>query len=176
MLKRTVCLCAVILAAVCFPALAQDSTGSEKEGLIRELVDILKTEDNAKMQLEFVADEMEQRFPQLVSQMITQTGLLSQAEQTQQKELLEQSFRRFSTRFRELLAEQVPAGEVAKEINHLEGYKPKKPDGVPSSIGEELADVIFAIICVSNYYKIDINKELTLTIEKYSKRDSNRFK
>lgn len=67
-------------------------------------------------------------------------------------------------------------GEVAREINHLEGYKPKKSDEVPSSIGEELADVIFAIICIANYYKIDIDKELALTIEKYSKRDSNRFK
>jgi NTP pyrophosphatase (non-canonical NTP hydrolase) len=67
-------------------------------------------------------------------------------------------------------------GEVAKEINHIEGYKTKKPDEVPSSIGEELGDVIFAILCVANYYKIDINKELSLTIEKYSKRDSSRFK
>ena len=67
-------------------------------------------------------------------------------------------------------------GEVAKEINHLEGYKPKKSVNATSSIGEELADVIFAIICVANYYKIDIDKELALTIEKYSKRDSNRFK
>ena len=67
-------------------------------------------------------------------------------------------------------------GELAKEINHLEGYKPKKSVNATSSIGEELADVIFAIICVANYYKIDINKELTLTIEKYTKRDSSRFK
>ena len=67
-------------------------------------------------------------------------------------------------------------GEVAKEINHLEGYKPKKSDETATTISEELADVIFAIICVANYYKIDINKELNLTIEKYTNRDSSRFK
>lgn len=67
-------------------------------------------------------------------------------------------------------------GEVAKEINHLEGYKPKKSYESATSLGQELADVIFAIICVANYYKVDINNELKLTIEKYTKRDSNRFK
>jgi NTP pyrophosphatase (non-canonical NTP hydrolase) len=67
-------------------------------------------------------------------------------------------------------------GEVAREINHLEGYKQKKSDEATTSIGEELADVIFAIICIANNYKININKELNLVIEKYTKRDSSRFK
>ena len=66
-------------------------------------------------------------------------------------------------------------GELAKEINHLEGLKPKKPVKTETKLGEELADVIFAIICVANYYKIDINNELDLVIEKYTKRDSKRF-
>jgi len=66
-------------------------------------------------------------------------------------------------------------GEVAKEINYLEGMKPKKSNETATKIGEELADVIFAIICVANYYKIDINDELDRVIEKFTKRDSNRF-
>jgi len=66
-------------------------------------------------------------------------------------------------------------GELAKEINHHEGFKPKKSDATVTRIGEELADVIFAIICVANYYKIDINDELGRVIEKFNKRDSNRF-
>jgi NTP pyrophosphatase (non-canonical NTP hydrolase) len=66
-------------------------------------------------------------------------------------------------------------GELAKEINYLEGIKPKKSDETATKIGEELADVIFAIICVANYYKIDINDELDQVIEKFTKRDSNRF-
>ncbi|MBY8987551.1 MAG: nucleotide pyrophosphohydrolase [Candidatus Lokiarchaeota archaeon] len=66
-------------------------------------------------------------------------------------------------------------GELAKEINHLEGFKPKKPEDKATKIGEELADVIFAIICVANYYKIDINHELDLAIDKFAKRDSSRF-
>jgi len=66
-------------------------------------------------------------------------------------------------------------GELAKEINHLEGFKPKKLDDIKLNIGEELADVIFATICVANYYKVNMNRELTKVIEKYSKRDSKRF-
>jgi len=67
-------------------------------------------------------------------------------------------------------------GELAREINHLEGFKPKKSDESATTIGEELADVIFALICVANYYKIDINQELDLVIEKFTRRNSNRFK
>jgi len=66
-------------------------------------------------------------------------------------------------------------GELAKEINHLEGFKPKKSGKTETKLGEELADVIFAIICVANYYKIDIHNELDLVIKKFTKRDSKRF-
>jgi NTP pyrophosphatase (non-canonical NTP hydrolase) len=48
-------------------------------------------------------------------------------------------------------------GELAKEINHLEGFKPKKSDNLSPNLGEELADAIFALICLANSYKIDIS-------------------
>ena len=66
-------------------------------------------------------------------------------------------------------------GELAKEINHLEGFKPKKSSDAELNIGEELADVIFATICVANHYKVNMNWELAKVIEKYTKRDSKRF-
>ena len=67
-------------------------------------------------------------------------------------------------------------GELAKEINHLEGFKPKKSDNISANLGEELADVIFALICLANSYKIDISYELEAVIKKYTIRDSIRFK
>ena len=67
-------------------------------------------------------------------------------------------------------------GELAKEINHLEGFKPKKPNKFKPKLGEELADVLFALICLANAYKIDISNELDAVIEKYAVRDSKRFK
>ncbi|MHA1804334.1 MAG: nucleotide pyrophosphohydrolase [Promethearchaeota archaeon] len=66
-------------------------------------------------------------------------------------------------------------GEIAREINHLEGFKPKKASEVPSSLGEELADLMFSIICLANHYKIDLTAYLNNVIKKYDKRDKNRF-
>jgi NTP pyrophosphatase (non-canonical NTP hydrolase) len=66
-------------------------------------------------------------------------------------------------------------GELAREINHLEGYKPKKKDEQVVNIGEELADVIYALICIANYYKVDLSAELIKVFKKYSNRDSKRF-
>lgn len=66
-------------------------------------------------------------------------------------------------------------GEVAREINSLEGYKPKKSNKLNSNVGEELADLLFSIICIANHYKVDLGKELNKIIDKYSKRDSKRF-
>lgn len=67
-------------------------------------------------------------------------------------------------------------GELAREINSLEGYKPKKNFYITeSNIGEELADLLFSIICVANHYKIDLSDELDKIINKYSERDSRRF-
>jgi NTP pyrophosphatase (non-canonical NTP hydrolase) len=74
-----------------------------------------------------------------------------------------------------VLAIMEELGEVAREINSLEGYKPKKVNETKSNLGEELADLLYSIICIANYYKIDLDKELNSIIDKYSERDSERF-
>jgi len=66
-------------------------------------------------------------------------------------------------------------GELAREINALEKIKVKKSSEIEKNIGEELADLLFSIICISNYYKIDINSEFKQVMEKYQERDKNRF-
>jgi len=66
-------------------------------------------------------------------------------------------------------------GELAREINHLEGYKPKKSEKNRFNIGEELADILYALVCIANHYKIDLGTELKKVIGKYSERDSIRF-
>ena len=65
-------------------------------------------------------------------------------------------------------------GELAREINHLEGFKPKKGNR-GSNVGEELGDLFFSITCLANYYKIDLSKKFYEVLEKYSKRDAKRF-
>lgn len=66
-------------------------------------------------------------------------------------------------------------GELAREINHFEGYKPKKVEEDEVKIGEELADILYALVCIANYYKIDLSTELRNVITKYTNRDSIRF-
>ncbi len=67
-------------------------------------------------------------------------------------------------------------GEVAREINATEGQKVKRETlRNPTKIKEELADLFFAVICMNNYYQIDMEKELLAIISKYEQRDVNRF-
>jgi NTP pyrophosphatase (non-canonical NTP hydrolase) len=66
-------------------------------------------------------------------------------------------------------------GEVAREVNSLEGYKPKKLNSLNVNLGQEMADLLFSIICLANYYKIDLGQEFEETIKKYSERNSTRF-
>lgn len=67
-------------------------------------------------------------------------------------------------------------GELAREINHLEGYKPKKSSESSAKIGEELGDLVFSVICVANHYDINLDQELERVIKKYTLRDAERFK
>ena len=71
-------------------------------------------------------------------------------------------------------------GELGREINHLEGFKPKKVTNPTinkeiDSLGIELADVFFSLACIANYYKIDLEYFFFKTLEKYSNRDLNRW-
>lgn len=66
-------------------------------------------------------------------------------------------------------------GEVAREINSLEGYKPKKSGVENLKLGEELADLLFSIICIANHYKIDLGEGIKKALNKFTKRDSIRF-
>ncbi|MFX1377203.1 MAG: nucleotide pyrophosphohydrolase [Promethearchaeota archaeon] len=66
-------------------------------------------------------------------------------------------------------------GELAREINSLEGYKPKKINRLNSNLEEELGDLLFSLVCIANHYKVDLGKELEKIMDKYSERDSKRF-
>lgn len=71
------------------------------------------------------------------------------------------------------IAEEV--GELARILNHQYGPKPKKADEPPQELGEELADVIFAIICLANSESIDLGKSLEQVIDKVWERDHDRY-
>jgi NTP pyrophosphatase (non-canonical NTP hydrolase) len=71
------------------------------------------------------------------------------------------------------IAEEV--GELARLINHHYGPKPKKADEAVQEMGEELADIVFAIICLANGLGIDLGKSLEGVIAKVWQRDRERY-
>jgi len=63
-------------------------------------------------------------------------------------------------------------GELADEMLAIEGVK-KNYDR--RRLEEELGDTMFALICIANYYGIDLFDALRSTIKKYRERDRERW-
>lgn len=71
------------------------------------------------------------------------------------------------------LTEEV--GELARELNHRYGHKPKKPGEAEQDIGIELADILFVLIAIANEQKIDLSASFDKVMEKYRVRDGQRW-
>ncbi|MFN2572195.1 MAG: nucleotide pyrophosphohydrolase [Gemmatimonadales bacterium] len=71
------------------------------------------------------------------------------------------------------LAEEV--GELAREVNHQFGPKPKKPEEAPGSIPMELADILFVVVCIANSQKIDLDDAFATMMAKVTSRDAARW-
>jgi NTP pyrophosphatase (non-canonical NTP hydrolase) len=71
------------------------------------------------------------------------------------------------------IAEEV--GELARLINHLYGPKPKKPEEAAQDLGEEMADILFAIICLANSEGINLGESMDHVLEKVWTRDRDRY-
>ncbi len=70
------------------------------------------------------------------------------------------------------LTEEV--GEVARIISRVYGEQSIKKDEKINDLGEELADVLFVLICLANQTGIDLEKSFEEKLEKKSKRDKTR--
>jgi NTP pyrophosphatase (non-canonical NTP hydrolase) len=71
------------------------------------------------------------------------------------------------------LTEEV--GELAREINHYHGEKPKKKDEEEKGIDMELADCLFILLCFANSLNIDLEKSFHSMMHKFNTRDANRW-
>jgi NTP pyrophosphatase (non-canonical NTP hydrolase) len=71
------------------------------------------------------------------------------------------------------LVEEV--GELARELNHRYGHKPKKPGEPEQDLALELADILFVLLALANEQKIDLEEALRRVLEKYQTRDANRW-
>ncbi|MGM1046122.1 NTP pyrophosphatase, house-cleaning of non-canonical NTPs [Paenibacillus uliginis N3/975] len=66
-------------------------------------------------------------------------------------------------------------GELAREVNHQFGEKPKKPDEVDNSIEMELGDILFIAICFANSLGIDLAEAHDKVMLKFNTRDADRW-
>lgn len=66
-------------------------------------------------------------------------------------------------------------GELAREVNHYYGEKPKKTTEKERSIEEELGDVLFVMICMANSLNIDLETAHNIVMNKFNTRDKDRW-
>ena len=66
-------------------------------------------------------------------------------------------------------------GELAREINAREKIKKKKETEPKNDLGLEMADILFSLICLANFYGIDLESKFKEVLEKYSERDVDRW-
>ena len=66
-------------------------------------------------------------------------------------------------------------GEVARELNHMFGAKKKKSTEDSAELSQEIADVIYTLICLANSQKIDLDDAWKKMMEKYRSRDKERY-
>lgn len=71
-----------------------------------------------------------------------------------------------------ILTEEV--GEVARIISRQYGEQSFKNKESEKQLGDELADVLFVIICLANQTGIDLTDALAKNLEKKTKRDGDR--
>ncbi len=71
-----------------------------------------------------------------------------------------------------LLTEEV--GEVARIIARRYGEQSEKESDKVKDLGEEMADVLFVLICLANQTGVDLTTALQKSLEKKTKRDKER--
>lgn len=72
-----------------------------------------------------------------------------------------------------LLTEEV--GELARVIARTYGEQIAKPGDLRKGLEEELADVLWVVICLANQSGVDLDEALRASLEKKRRRDAGRF-
>lgn len=73
-----------------------------------------------------------------------------------------------------ILTEEV--GEVARIIARTYGEQSFKESDRKAELADELADVLWVLLCLANQTGVDMEEALKRNIEKKSKRDATRHK
>jgi NTP pyrophosphatase (non-canonical NTP hydrolase) len=66
-------------------------------------------------------------------------------------------------------------GELAREINHRYGEKPKKSAENDRETIEEIGDVLFVLVSLANSLNIDLEEAHDIVMDKFNTRDKDRW-
>ncbi len=66
-------------------------------------------------------------------------------------------------------------GELAREVNHRYGEKPKKGEEPEGDLAVEIADILFVLLALANSLQIDMDEAWRRMMEKYRTRDAGRW-
>ena len=67
-------------------------------------------------------------------------------------------------------------GEVARILSRSHGEQSSKSGETPGDLADELADVLFVVICLANQSGIDLTAALQRNLDKKSRRDADRHR
>ena len=98
---------------------------------------------------------------------------IEEAQQTVDKWIKEHGVRYFNELTNmAMLTEEV--GEVARIIARRYGEQSEKESDKNKDLGEEMADVLFVLMCLANQSGVDLTYALTKNLEKKTMRDGDR--
>ena len=71
------------------------------------------------------------------------------------------------------LTEEV--GELAREVNHRFGDKPRKSTDEPTDLAGEIGDILFVLAALANQLDVDLDGAFNDVMAKLDARDADRF-
>jgi NTP pyrophosphatase (non-canonical NTP hydrolase) len=96
------------------------------------------------------------------------------------QEKVDQWIRRYGVRYfgeltnLALLVEET--GELARLMARKFGEQSRKPSEEDKNMGDEMADILFVLICLANQTGVDLEKAFEDNLLKKTNRDSNRHR
>lgn len=66
-------------------------------------------------------------------------------------------------------------GEMAREVNHVYGEKPKKNTEAENSIEDEMGDLLFVLTTFANSLDLDLSEAFDKSLTKIETRDRDRW-
>ena len=73
-----------------------------------------------------------------------------------------------------VLMEEV--GELARIISRIYGEQSFKAGSTPSDLGDEIADVLFVLVCIANQTGVDLESAISKNLQKKTDRDALRHR